>query len=159
LVYCSRSSHTKSGDGVQDFVSRLGPDEGFGVFIMHGEVILDCALKLARAAEGAAAYLLGCERGEETFDQIDPRGTGWGEVDVKARSLRDRVPDECRLVSAVVVGDQMHIEAVWDVGLNGVEELAKLRRSVAAMTLSDHLPAGHIESGKQRCGAVADIVV
>ena len=39
---------------------------------MQRQVVLDCGLELARAAEGAAADLFGGERGEEAFNQVDP---------------------------------------------------------------------------------------
>jgi hypothetical protein len=50
---------------------------------------------------------------------------------------------------AVVVGDQMDLEMGGDVGVDDIEELAKLRGSVASVALADDLASGNIEGSKE----------
>ena len=59
---------------------------------------------------GAAADLLVRERGEPTFDEIDPGGAGRREMHMEARALGQLIPDRGRFVSAVIVQDQMDVQ-------------------------------------------------
>jgi hypothetical protein len=115
---------------------------------VDGEVVFDGALQLAGAAEGAAPDLLGGEGGEEAFDQVDPRSTGGSEAEMKARSLGEPGADQRRLVSTVVVGDEVDVEVGGDVAVDGVEELAKLRGSVTAVALPKTLPVATSRAAK-----------
>ena len=67
---------TKAGDAVEDFVRRLGPDEGLGCCIRDGDVAADGVLEFAGTAVRPATDLLFGEGGEPPLDQIDPRGAG-----------------------------------------------------------------------------------
>src|SRR5262245_3954568 len=133
---------------MENFVGSLGPDEGFRILVVDGEVVLDSALEFTSASEGPAADLLSGQGGEESFDQVDPGSAGRGEVHVEARPLRQPASDHGGFVSAVVVGDEMDVERSRDVGIDGVEELAELGGSVASMTLADHLAGGDIKAAK-----------
>jgi hypothetical protein len=57
--------------------------------------------------------------------------------------------DEGRLVRAVVVQDEMHVEVLGDGGIDGVEELAELDRAMLAMAVADHLAACDVQRGEE----------
>ena len=62
------------------------------------------------AVEAATADRLGGDQREPTFDQIDPRGTGWSEVQVEAEGALPTRRMAADLVGAVVIQDQMDFE-------------------------------------------------
>src|SRR5260370_40659296 len=77
---------------------------------------------------------------------------------MNARSLAQPSPDEWRLVGGVVVDDEVDVEVRRDRGINGVEELAKLHGPMSAMTAADDGARLHVQRGKERGGAMADVV-
>ena len=93
------------------------------------------------------------------FDETHPGAVGRGEMDVKARTLGEPVPDERRFVRAVVVHDDVHVESPRHPLIDQVEKLAKLRGSVPLMKLSDHVARLRIERGKQGRGAMTLVVM
>src|SRR5664279_6104302 len=52
------------------------------------------------------------DEAEPAFDLVDPAGAGRGEVHVEARVLGQPGVDRRRLVGAVVVTDQVHVQVV-----------------------------------------------
>jgi hypothetical protein len=69
------------------------------------------------------------------------------------------IADQRRLVGGVVVPDEMDLEALGDIGLDLVEELAELGRPMTAVAFSDHMAGGNVEGGKQRGCAMPFVVV
>src|SRR5579859_1928705 len=67
--------------------------------------------------------------------------------------------DQRRLMRAVVVQDQVDLKVLWNLGIDAVQELAKLRRAVSAMQFPNDLAAGHVQCSEQRGGAVTLVVV
>src|SRR5713226_6072317 len=53
----------------------------------------------------------------------------------------------------------MHTKVGRDLSLDMVEEAAKLNRTMPAVQFSNHFAAGHIESGEERGGAVAAVIM
>ena len=74
---------THSIDGLEDFVSRFGPDKWFGVVVVEFQIAIDLDHKVSNARIGASAYLFLSESGEEAFYLVEPRGAGGSEVHVK----------------------------------------------------------------------------
>ena len=62
-----------------------------------------------------------------------------------ARPLGEPIPDELGLVGSGVVEDEINIEAVGNIGLDGVEELAELLRPVAAEAAADDFADLHVQ--------------
>lgn len=60
---------------------------------------------------------------------------------------------------AIVVEDEMHVQLSRDIRLNRVEELAKFPSALPLVQLPDPLARLHVQSRKQRGGAVAPIVM
>ena len=87
--------------------------------VANGIFQLDCA------AVDAAADLFFGESGEPTFEQVQPRGRSRREVQVKARPLGQPAPDQLGFVRAVVIQDEMDLEILRHVGVEGVEKLAE----------------------------------
>jgi hypothetical protein len=62
-------------------------------------------------------------------------------------------------VGPVVVHDDMHLQFSGYLGLDLIQELAKFQRAMQAVQLSDY-PAGlQLQRSKQRCCAMAFVVV
>ena len=116
-------------------VCRFVPDERLGVAIAVVDVVADSLFQLFGGAMDSAPELLFGKHGEPAFDQVEPGGRGWGEVQVEAWPLGQPVADQLRLVGAVVVQDQVNVQFRRDVLLDGVQESAELDRAMAAMGL------------------------
>src|SRR6516164_7184056 len=101
--------------------------------VVNQQIVLDGSFQFAGAAEGTTPNLFGGQGREEALDQINPRTAGGREVDVKARTLGQPVPDQRGLVSPVVVHNQMNAERGRNVGVDRVEKFAELHRAMAAM--------------------------
>src|SRR5262245_31024682 len=70
----------------------------------------------------------------DALDEIDPRGPGGREAKMKARPLAQPASDERRLVSGIVVEDQMDVELRRHGLIDCVKELPKLHGAMAAVT-------------------------
>jgi hypothetical protein len=71
--------------------------------------------------------LLGChmaftDQGKPALDEIEPRSRSRGEMHVKARMAHEPSFDRGRLVRAVVVQDEVHLELGRHVGLDRAQE-------------------------------------
>ena len=63
----------------------------------------------------AVPDLLFGEQREEALHLVQPRAAGRGQVNVPARSFGQPVPDDRRLVSAVVIDDKMDIQIIRNI--------------------------------------------
>lgn len=76
-----------------------------------------------------------------------------------ARPLGQPVADQRRLVGRVIVHNEMNVQTIWNGGFDLIEKLAELFGAMAPVTLAND-PAGcDVQGGKQRCGAMALVVV
>src|SRR5207244_10722655 len=78
---------------------------------------------------------------------------------MESRMTQQPPLDERCLVRSVVVEHEMDFKILGHVAVDGVEELSKLDASVTSMILCDDLSALDVEGGKDRRGALADVVV
>jgi hypothetical protein len=78
---------------------------------------------------------------------------------MEAWPLRQPIADQLRFVRPVVVQNQVHIQFWRNVLLDGVAEVAKLDRAMAALRLSDQFTRLGIEGGEQAGGAMTRIIV
>ena len=60
----------KAGDAGEDFISRFGPDEGFGFLVMSIDELANGAFELAGAGVGAALDGALGEQREPAFNLI-----------------------------------------------------------------------------------------
>ena len=80
-------------------------------------------------------------------------------MQVEAWMANQPALDGWDLVRVVVVEDEMEIEFLRHVTVNDAQEVQKLASAVATMEATDD-PAGlDIQSGKQRCRTVPNVIV
>ncbi len=127
-------------------IRGFGPDEGFGVVVGDIDVAQDGVLEFAGASEDTTSELFFGESGEPSLDEIEPRRTGWGEVEVKTRALEKPTLDDLGLVGLIVVEDEVDVEIVRDGSIDGVEEFSELNRTVPFVTFGYDLSALGVES-------------
>src|SRR4051794_29657239 len=96
---------------------------------------------------------------EPALHLIDPGRVGGREVEVEAGVSEQPAVDQRRLVGAVIVQDEMHLQVGWHLRVDAIQKLAELGGSVSAMYLADDFASGDIQGGKQRRGAVTFVVV
>src|ERR1700737_228562 len=63
------------------------------------------------------------------------------------------------LVWGIVVGDQVQVEALWGVAVDGAQEFKPFLMAMSLHALPDDAAGGDIESGQQRRCSIAFIVV
>ena len=84
-------------------------------------------------------------------------------VGVKCKTKRgwaaSQLLDRRRLVGGAVVEDQVHVEVVGDLAVDGLQELLELDRAVAAVQRADHLAGRDVQRGVEAGGARALVVV
>src|SRR5438128_4330184 len=159
LVSRVRDSMTKARDAVEDFVRRLGPNEGLGGRVRDGDVAPDGLLQLPRAAVYASSDLFFRERGKPPLHEIDPRGAGGREVQMEARMAGQPPMDGRRVVGAGVVQDQVDVQARGHASVDGREELPKLSGALTLLEFADHFAALRIQGATQRRGAVSRVIL
>src|ERR1700716_350617 len=126
---------------------------------MTVDVIANSCFQAARAAKDATPQLLLGQESKPTLDEIEPRGTGRREVQVKAWALEQPALNSGSFMSTVVVEDQMDIELWRHRRIDLVDELAKLKRTVPAMQLTDDLASLSVQSCEQRSRSVALVIM
>ena len=103
-------------------------------------------------------WLLGNES-EPALDLIDPGGVSGRVVDVESWFCRQPEAHLGVLVGRVVVDDEVDVECLGHGLIDALEEAEELLMAVTRPTLGEHRAGGDVECGKQRGGAVADIIV
>jgi hypothetical protein len=89
-----------SGDGLEDGIGGLGPDERLWVVVVG----LDVSLQFVDAAMDAALDLLVGQQRKPAFDLVQPGSAGRREVQVIARATGQPGFDRRGLVGGIVVG-------------------------------------------------------
>src|SRR5512132_933835 len=79
-----------SAGGGDDGLRVGGPDEGFGIVVVLGEVAVDRGLEIDQRVEYATLQAAPGELGEEALDGIEPGRRGWREVEGPARVASER---------------------------------------------------------------------
>jgi len=72
-------------DIVEDLFDFLRPDKRLGFLVVDLDKLLDCADEVGNAVKDAATDSFARNLAEPAFNEIEPRGTGWREVQMKAR--------------------------------------------------------------------------
>jgi hypothetical protein len=129
------------------------------MLVMDRQITTNGLFKLAGTAVAAALDALIGELGKPALHLVDPRCRSRCEVHVKARAAREPTRDRGRLVRAVVVEHQVHVERCRHVLVDGAQKLQELLGPVAAVQLADHPSAGDVEGGNERRGSVTGMVV
>src|SRR6266498_6076190 len=136
----------------------LGPDEGFWVFVPGLGVQKDGALEGRDAREGSSTDGFLGDPGEPTFDEVEPGGAGWCQMEVEPRVFSQPRPDDRMFVRAVVVTDQMDLPAPV-LSVEDLQEGQELLVRVPAEASFGDRAGGHLQSSEQTRGAVPDVVM
>ena len=107
----------------------------------------------------AATELLVRQLRKPSFDEVKPTGRSGRKVQMESRSFCQPAADQLRFVISVVIQDQVDIQVWRDIFFDGVEEVTKLDRAMAALRLSDQFTRLGIERGKEAGGVVTRIIV
>jgi hypothetical protein len=137
LVSCLRNSLTKSSDTGEDLISGFGPDKGLGIVVSEFDIVFDGLFQFQRAAMGRSFDLSFGEQTKPPFHQIEPRGTGRSEVQMKPGPFGKPTMNQRGFMSPIVVQNKVNLKRTGNVGINGIEEFTKLYRSVPAMQLAN----------------------
>ena len=106
----------------------------------------------------AASYLLLRQGRKPAFNLIQPRSRCWREMDMEAGVAGKPVPDGRRLMGAIVVHHEMHIEILRNGCFDGAKEFQKFSAAMATMQLTNDLAGGDVERGEQ-CGRPVALVI
>ena len=146
-------------DLAQDRRRRSGPDERPWVFVVFPHVRANRGDEGRDTAEGAAADAFARDLSEEAFDEVQPRGSRRGEVEVKPWVLaHPRLHGRVR-VRAVVVEDEMDVLLAGGLAIDLVQEGEELGMRMAGVAGVDHVALQDIEGGKQRRRPVPCVVM
>ena len=80
-------------------------------------------------------------------------------MDVVSLAFCQPGPDLGMCVGGVVVDGRMHIERLWDVGIDVAQEREELLVPMARLALGKHFATGDIQCGEQGGGGVSYGVV
>ena len=100
---------TKAVNLGEDWICRGCPYERLGVLVAFVDVLAKSLLQLRDAGMASTANTLLSDFGKEPLDQIDPTGTGWGEVQVEPRTAQEPFVDVFHFVGRVVVQDDVNL--------------------------------------------------
>ena len=139
----------ETGDALQDLVRGSGPNEGLGILVVHVDVLADGRFQFFHTPKDAPSNALVGDLGKPALHQVDPRGVSGSEMEMKSRALREPVPDKRSLMGAVVVHDDVRLQSGGHVGLDHIQELAKLRGAMPTMQLTDDAAGFQVQSRKQ----------
>ena len=149
----------RSGDLFEDLARGLDPDEGFGIGIVVPQVFNDGILELGDAFEDAAADAFAGDLGEEPLDHVEPGRRGRREVQMEARMRFNPALHGGRLVSGVVVNDEMEIEVGRGPLVDQFEKAQELAMSMPRHAGADDSAVQHVQCREQGGGAVALVVM
>ena len=121
----------------------------------------DSFAQVGDTAKASASNRLGGDFGEEAFHQIDPGTAGGGEMDDKARMAKQPALHARHFVGGVVVHDQMEFGfAILGIALiDALQKSEKLLMAMFAVAVGEHSAGRGIIGGKEREGAVTNIIV
>ena len=90
------------------------------------------------------------DQGEEPFDLIQPRATGWREVELETLPLLglESTLHLDALMRAVVVHDQVHLLIGREMFFQMIEKADKFAAPVALLTGPNHFAVENVERGE-----------
>ena len=146
-------------DLLDDAVGIGGPDEGFRFSVVLAEVAVDRGLQVNKRVEHTALQAPAGKRGEEGLDRIGPGAGSGREMKHPARMPVEPGAHLGVLVDGVIVDDCVNQFAGRHGGFDPVQETDEFLVAMARHALADDRAVKHIERGKQRGCAVADVIM
>lgn len=130
-----------------------------GLEVVVGEVDVNGGDQLGNTAKAAIADDVVGQLPEEALNQVKPRGAGGREVNMHTRVLLDPRPHHRMLVGRVVVDDQVQVQLLGCLPMELLQESQPLDMGVLHRRGAEDPAIEVIEGGKQRHGAMADVIV
>ena len=96
---------------------------------------------------------------EPPFYLVEPGGLGRRVVHLIPGTCSKPLADLWMFVSGVVIDNQMDIKILRDVGVNVAKKSKKFLMTMPRLTLSNNFAGSNVQSGKQGCRTVPDVVV
>ena len=124
-----------------------------------GNVILNCLDELADTVEHASADALVGDFHKPSFHQVEPRGRGGDEVEMKARMFEKPRLNVGMFVRTVVVDDAVDVFILLGGVVNLPQKLEEFLMAVSGHAFPDHYALEHIECGEECCCSVALVVM
>ena len=94
------------------------------------EVLLDGSFKFGHTLEDTASDAIGSYAAEEALDLVEPRRRCRGEVHVETRMPLKPSLHLGVLVCGIVVGDQVQVQTLWGVAVDGAQEFINQYKSI-----------------------------
>jgi hypothetical protein len=132
---------TKSSDAGQDRVSALGPHEGRRGRIAERDVGEDRGLERVRAPVRPALDLFVGQHREPALDQVEPGAAGRREMEMEPGPSGQPAVNHRRLVGAVGVENQVHLEVGGHGRVNRGQERSELDGPMPSVELPNDLAA------------------
>lgn len=138
-----------------DVIGALGPDEGLRLGVVLQQVIVDRLFEVIDAAIAPAADPLCGDLRKEAFHEVHPGRAGGREMQLEARVPRKPGFHLGRLVSGVVVENQVDVARFLHGPVDTAEEGQELPGAVAWHAFPDDQARLHVQRGEECSGAVA----
>ena len=126
---------------------------------MMVEVLLDGGFELGHTLEDTASDSIDSDAAEEALDLVEPRCRRRGEVHVETWMPLKPSLHLGVLVGGVIVSDEVQIQPLWAVAVDGAQKFKPFLVAVALHALPNNPAGGDIEGGKQRRRSIAFVVV
>lgn len=126
---------------------------------MRVDVALDGVFEIGDGFENATPDFSAGDGREKSFDRVEPRRRCRGEMKRPSRMIRQPRQDIGMFVSGVVVGDGVNDFPGRHIPLDCVEEANEFLMPMLLHAAPDDGSVKDIEGGKERCRAVALVVM
>ena len=107
------------------------------------------ASKCLRAVKVSPTNAVLGDLGKPAFDLIEPRSAGWGKMQVIAGPASKPLMHLWRLMSAVVIQDQVDVERSRDLPVDLSQKAQEFLMAVLAVAFADDFACGDIQGGKE----------
>ena len=142
--------------------NRIGggsPSKRLALGVVVRDELVDALHELLDAGERTTADGLVGDQREEALDLVQPGTVGRNEMHVPTRPARQPSLDLRVTVGSVVVHDAVHVQLSRHSLVDLAQERQELLVPVAWFAAGQHRPVEHVQRRKQRCGAVALVVM
>src|SRR6516225_387077 len=139
-------------------MGRLCPDKGLGMGVVVLDIVVDGGGELGHTFEDTATNSLGADFSKPAFHKVEPRRRSGNKMEVKAGMPDKPGLDSWMLVGRIIIGDAV-IQLLRRCPINSFQEFEELLMTVPRHTLADNLAFQDIERGKQRCRAIALVIM
>ena len=121
--------------------------------------VIDLGRQFFHAPECASANGLLGNDVEPDLNLVKPGSVGRRQMDMETRVQGQPSLHPGMLVSGIVIDDQMNLQILRDIRIDMLQEVEVVLMAVPLLAFCEDLARGDIERGKERQGAVADIVM